>query len=164
MSHPQTRRRTSITADPAVRIARAQIAQIFAMIGTVLVVASLIFRSIGAYQTQKVIGELNEAGLGDMKDVSSVVDAISDVTAKLPEATIPSDVGLITFVLGGAMLIYALHRGRYRQRWFFWSTLGLGLVLLAYPIVGSVLGFLLLWYLLWTRHEFFALPIVPTAE
>lgn len=140
------------------RTARQQRGELLAILGTLLVVAALIFAAVGWYQ-----GHYATAGvdLGHLEDTPEVRARLEQAIATLSQAKVLQNMGGLAQLIGGGFITSALLLQRFRKRWFFFSTLGLGAVLLWMPVVGTV--FAAVWFgsLYLTRREFFG--SIPTA-
>ena len=147
--------------DPVAETARAQRAHLFAVLGTLLSASSLVFALYGCFRLSQIIGEMNFA---QTDDVSVIVHSISKTTSRLREAGTPLAMGSTALLIGGCLVTYALQWGRFRETWFFKSTLVLGLILLCLPPLGTLFGLVWLWCLFWYRSEFFALKAIPIPD
>lgn len=144
--------------DPLVAAARAQRAHLFAVLGTLLAASSFVFIAHGYYRSVQIVGEMDFRG---NSDVSAIVDSITRTTTRLHEAGTPLAIGGAVLLIGACLITHALHWGRFRRQWFFWSTLGLAFVVFFLPPLGSLFSIAWSWCLLWYRSEFFSLKAIP---
>ena len=161
VTHRHRIRQRERDRDPVSEMARAQRAHLFAVLGTLLSASSLVFVLYGFFRLSQIIGEMN---FTQKDDVSVIVDSISKTTSRLGEASIPLATGSLALLIGGCLVTYALQWGRFREPWFFKSTVALGLILLCLPPLGTIFGIVWLWCLFWYRSEFSALKAIPIPD
>ncbi len=151
MRRARRSRRHPIVNRPALTPAQRQNIQILAISGTLLCIVSLGFTAVGIYQLQQTVMLMNFEGVTELSEISMRLEKVTRDLAKFTE---PLALGTWILLIGGGMVTYALQWGRYRERWFFWSTLILAILNVWHPILGTVLGAWWLWYLIWNRPQF----------
>ncbi len=151
MRRERRSRRHPIVNRPALTPAQRQNIQILAILGTLLCIVSLGFTAVGIYQLQQTVMLMNIKGV---TEISEVTKLLGEVTRGLVKSGEPMAQGTWILLIGGGLVTYALQWGRYRERWFFWSTLILGVLNVWHLILGSVLGIWWLGYLFWNRVQF----------
>ena len=135
-----------------------------AVMGAMLVIASLPFTIIGTLMVSRLIGAMD---FRDTEDVGAIVDSISRVTQGLSSTFRWVAIGQCLNFMGAVLITYAFHWGWLRTNWFFWTTLALAALMICVPNlmiavpdvvwipnVGMLFGLWWLWCLLWTRDEF----------
>ena len=88
-----------------------------------------------------------------MDEVSAESEA--QLAAHLENAQLASNVGSIVGLIGLALIWLALARYKLRARWFFWWIVPVGILLLPAIPVGTLVGAILLGYILVNRKQFF---------
>jgi hypothetical protein len=116
-----------------------------AISGSILLLAGPLFGLMGT-----IIGMLSAFQTMGSEGSENAEALASDIGFSLITTTI----GLCIGIIGGIMMLIALFVVKYRAQWFFWyyaimSTLGL----FNFP-VGTILGSLMLVYLITHREEF----------
>ena len=140
------------------RTAVQQRGEQLAMLGTLLAIVAVIFASVGLYQDHFATAGVD---LKNLEDTPEVRAQLTQAIMTVQRAKVIANIGGLAMLIGGGCITSALLLQRFRKRWFFFSTLGHGLILLFVPYVGSIFAFVWLVALFLARREFF-LPI-PSA-
>ncbi len=104
---------------------------------------------------------MNFSGMDSLQEVTK---ALSVVTQVLAEAGDMLALGNMVLLVGGSMLTYAWTAGRFREQWFFWTTLFFSLLLFWQPLVGTFFGLWWFWLLFWNRRQFSVQQAILIAE
>jgi hypothetical protein len=129
-----------------------QKARTFALIGTILTCVALVFRGVGFYQAFLAVSRMKFEHTDNLQEISEVLGPVTQALAKAGDTL---SLGNWVMLVGGASITYAMIGGRFRERWFFWSTLAFGLLVFWQPVVGSFFGLWWFWLLFWNRNQFF---------
>jgi len=109
--------------------AQPELAPVLAMLGTLLAWVALPIKAAGLYRVSRAL---------DRMQIEEPDDHVNRLL--LAAAGHPLAVAHGMLLAGGAMIIYAFRWGGYRERWFLWSTLALGLFYIWQPFFGTVFG------------------------
>jgi hypothetical protein len=128
-----------------------QTVRVLAFLGTLLTGASVVFRCVGFYRASKTVAAMNFSEIQSEQEVRRV---LVGVTQGLAQAGDMLGLGNVVLLVGGAMLTYAWTRGRFREPWFFWTTLAFSMFFILQPYLGTFFGLWWFWLLFWDRQQF----------
>jgi hypothetical protein len=153
--------RRRLATPTATRIMTQARAAFRAVLGSVLVVGSLVLHLVGLRFFRQAIGSMNFEG---RQDRGAIINEISHVTASMWHIKYWHRAGYATLLIGGALVTHALYISRLRTRWFFWLLVALVIFTILQTWIGT--GFAVLWLiaLLLFGSEFFAPKGIPVTE